>query len=90
MFIVNQDKANEIDLKKLKEEGETYALNEVDYKVPFKKDDADAMLQVNTGFAMGLTSTKLHFSNGTIMPISNVDFEDFALWFMHKRNSFFV
>ena len=73
-----------------KYEGETYTLNDVDYQVSFMKDDADGMMQVSMAFQLGLTETVIHFENGTKMPIKNTEFEAFAIWFVGKRNSFFV
>jgi len=74
----------------LKFEGEVYSLNDVDYQVSFMKDDADGMMQVSMAFQLGLTETVIHFENGTKMPIKNTEFEPFAIWFVGKRNSFFV
>ena len=71
-------------------EGEVYNLNNVDYKVSFMKDDADGLMQVSMAFQLGLTETIIHFENGTKMPIKNTEFEPFAIWFVGKRNSFFV
>jgi len=73
-----------------KSEGEIYTLNDIDYKVSFMKDDADGMMQVSMAFQLGLTETVIHFENGTKMPIKNTEFEPFAIWFVGKRNSFFV
>ncbi len=73
-----------------KVDGEVYTLNEIDYMVSFMKDDANGMLQVKAGFELGLTETVIHFKNGTKMPIKATEFNDFALWFMNKRNQFFV
>lgn len=74
----------------LKTNGELYLLNGTDYRVPFMKDDADGLLQVKAAFDMGVLSTNIHFSNGTIMPIASTEFAAFAMWFIEKRNSFFV
>jgi len=60
------------------------------YMIPFMNEDAMGMLQVKAGFEMGLTSTNIEFSNGTIMPISTTDFPAFAAWFVEKRNGYFV
>lgn len=60
------------------------------YKIPFKNEDAMAMLQVKAAFEMGVTSTNIEFSNGTVMPMSVADFPEFALWFVEKRNRYFV
>lgn len=60
------------------------------YMVPFMNEDTIGMLQVKAGFEMGLTSTNIEFSNGTIMPMSAADFPAFAAWFVEKRNGYFV
>ena len=73
-----------------KTNGEDYDLNGTIYKVPFTSEDANGLMQVNTAFAMGVVSTNIHFSNGVVMPIAAIDFEAFALWFVTKRNSFFL
>ncbi|MGE4396054.1 MAG: hypothetical protein AB7D34_01215 [Sulfurimonas sp.] len=77
-------------LSDYKQNGKIYTLGGVEYKVPFTKDDADGMLQVKAAFDMGLTSTNIHFSNGVVVPITTDDFLAFAVWFVEKRNSFFV
>lgn len=76
------------ELAKLKTQGEFYL--DTEYKVSFTSDDALGLLQVKTAFELGVTSTNIEFINGTIMPISANDFQDFAVWFANKRNSFFV
>lgn len=73
-----------------KAEGEVYTLNGVDYQVPFMKDDADGLLQVKEAFNLGINETVIYFTNGTKMPIVADEFMDFAIWFVEKRNSFFV
>lgn len=73
-----------------KAEGDVYSLNGVDYLVPFMKDDADGLLQVNAAFQLGITDSVLYFTNGTKMPITAAEFQDFAVWFVTKRNSFFT
>ena len=89
--------AEEIAEQTLKEEiafkksnGEVYTLNNVDYQVPFMKDDAYGVLQVKSAFDLGITNTVIYFTNGTKMPIQASEFMDFAVWFANKRNSFFV
>lgn len=77
-------------LQQAKAEGEIYSLNGTDYKVPFMKDDADGLLQVKAAFDLGVGSTNIHFTNGTVMPITAAEFMDFAIWFVNKRNSFFM
>ena len=73
-------------LSKSKREGEDYQ----GYQIPFMNDDALALIQVKNAFDLGITSTNIEFSNGTIMPITATDFSEFALWFATKRNSFFM
>lgn len=73
-----------------KAEGEIYTLNDVDYQVPFMKDDADGLLQVKSAFDLGVNYTVIHFTNGTKIPIASSEFIEFAIWFVNKRNSFFV
>ena len=80
----------EAEIYNRKNNGEDYSLNGTDYKVPFTKNDGDAIMQVNAGFQIGLVETKVHFSNGTIMPIKATEFQEFAVWFVNKRNSFFI
>lgn len=75
---------------KARQTGEAYTLNGTDYMVPFTKNDGDAVMQVNAGFQMGLLETKIHFSNETVMPIKSTEFQEFAVWFVNKRNSFFI
>ena len=90
IVVEDEEKINEINILKSKKIGEAYTLNDVDYKVSFMKDDADGMIQVSMAFQLGLTETVIHFENGTKMPIKNTEFEEFAIWFVCKRNSFFV
>jgi len=78
--ILSQQKAN----------GKDYDLNGTIYKVPFTSEDANGLMQVNVAFTMGIADTNIHFSNGTVMPIVAADFQAFALWFVTKRNSFFL
>lgn len=70
-------------------EGEVYTLNGTDYQVSFTKDDGDGVVQVKSAFDLGLTSTTIHFDNGTKLPITIEDFPIFATWFVERRNSFF-
>lgn len=60
------------------------------YMVPFMNEDAIAMMQVKTGFEMGVTATNIEFSNGTVMPMTPSEFPEFAGWFVTHRNSYFV
>ena len=71
-------------------EGDVYTLDGIDYKVSFTKDDGDGLAQVKSAFELGLTSTTIHFENGTKMLISAAEFGAFAAWFVAKRNEFFV
>lgn len=70
--------------------GEVYTLNGEDYRVPFMKDDADGLMQVDAAFQLGVTDTVIYFTNGVKMPITAAEFQDFATWFVVKRNSFFT
>lgn len=72
-----------------KKQGETYTLNGVDYKIPFMKDDADGVMQVSNAFQLGITGTVIYFTNGTKMPITTVEFQEFVIWFVTRRNEFF-
>ncbi len=90
MFKIDETKKQDIDLKKLKSDGDIYSIDNIEYKVSFTKDDADGLMQVSMAFNLGLTETVIHFENGTKMPIKNTEFEAFAIWFVGKRNSFFV
>ena len=68
-------------------------LEGVDYngfQISFTKDDGDGLVQVKSAFELGLTSTTIHFENGTKMPITSAEFGAFAEWFAQKRNEFFV
>lgn len=71
-------------------EGDTYTLDGKEYRVSFTKDDGDGLMQVKNAFELGVTSTTIHFANGTNMPISAAEFGAFAAWFVQKRNEFFV
>lgn len=70
--------------------GATYTLNDTVYQISFTKEDGDGLVQVKSAFEWGLTQTTIHFSNGTKLPISSTDFPSFALWFVNKRNEFFL
>jgi hypothetical protein len=70
-------------------EGEVYTLNGTDYQVSFTKDDGDGLVQVKSAFDLGLTSTTIHFDNGTKLPITIEEFPAFAAWFVERRNNFF-
>lgn len=70
--------------------GDTYTLNGTDYKVSFTSDDGNGVVQVYLSFTTGdITSTTLHFSNGTEMPVTSDNFTAFRTWFVQKRNTFF-
>jgi hypothetical protein len=74
-----------------KSTGEVYSLNGADYQIPFKKDDADGLLQVKAAFDSGLlTETVIYFTNETKMPITSEEFDAFVAWFVPKRNAFFT
>lgn len=59
------------------------------YQVSFTAEDGNGMIQVKSGFELGLTSTTIHFENGVKMPITAEEFPAFALWFANERNKFF-
>lgn len=70
--------------------GATYNLNNKDYQISFTKEDGDGLVQVKSAFELGLTQTTIHFSNGTRLLISSSEFLEFTLWFVNKRNEFFL
>jgi hypothetical protein len=70
----------------LKNEGEYYDSNLISYT----DEDASAMMQVKIAFDFGETQTNIHFSNGTILPITAEEFPDLAQWFVSKRNAYFL
>ena len=74
----------------LKNTGYIYTLNNIDYQIPLIKDDADGLLQVKSAFDLGVTNTVIHFTNGIKMPITSSEFMEFAVWFVNKRNEFFL
>lgn len=53
------------------------------------KDDGDGMVQVKASFELGLTSTVIHFANGSKLPMSAEEFPAFALQFVTERGKFF-
>ena len=73
---------------KAKATGELYANSGV--IVPFKNEDALALLQVKAAFEMGVPATVIEFSNGSKLPMTAPEFQAFALWFVAKRNAFFI
>jgi hypothetical protein len=58
--------------------------------VSLTKSDGDGLVQVKSGFELGLTDTVIHFENGAKLPMNVSDFPTFALWFVNERNKFFV
>ena len=70
--------------------GAPYTLDGIEYKISFTSEDGNGMMQVRTAFELGLPSTTIHFENGTKLPISAAEFAAFAVWFVAKRNEFFV
>ena len=58
--------------------------------VSLTKDDGDGLVQVKSGFELGLTDTVIHFENGAKLPMTVAEFPAFALWFVNERNKFFV
>lgn len=84
-------KEKEQEQKEIKVNGEIYTLNGVDYKIPFMKDDADGVVQVTLGFMKNaFIETTIVFSNDVRLTIKATEFDEFAMWFAEKRNSFFV
>lgn len=53
------------------------------------KDDGDGMVQVKASFELGLTSTVIHFTNGSKLPMTAEEFPKFALQFVTERGKFF-
>lgn len=86
--ILLEIKANE-DRDKLMLNGDVYTLNGSEYIISFTKADGDGVVQVKNAFDLGLPSTTIHFENGTKLPITALEFTDFALWFVGKRDAFF-
>ena len=70
--------------------GAPYTLDGIEYQISFTKDDGDGLMQVKSAFELGLASTIIYFANGTKMLITAEEFEAFAVWFVNKRNEFFV
>ena len=70
--------------------GAPYTLDGIDYQISFTSEDGNRVMQVRTAFDLGAEATTIYFSNGTKMPITAEEFEAFAVWFMNKRNEFFV
>ena len=88
--LAKQELFKQLEQKKVKMlEGEVYTLNNVDYTISFTKDDGNGVVQVKSAFDLGVTSTIIHFENGTKLPMTEDEFPEFALWFVEKRNSFF-
>ena len=92
--IEQEEQALKLEQSKARDEamiaGATYTLNDTDYQISFTKEDGDGLVQVKGAFELGLTQTTIHFSNGTKMLISSSEFLEFALWFVNKRNEFFL
>lgn len=85
-----QEKEEKLNFEKGKEVGEVYTHNKKDYRIPFMKDDADGVIQVTIGFMNdAFSETVISFTNGVKLPIAKEDFNEFALWFAGKRNTFF-
>lgn len=71
-------------------DGAVYTIGSADYLISFTKDDGDGLTQVKSAFEVGLETTTIHFENGTKLPITREEFLPFALWFVNKRNEFFL
>lgn len=59
------------------------------YQIPFTGEDAVGMLQVKEWF-IDHSFTNIHFSNGTIMPMTVEEFPAFSAWFKEHRGAFFL
>lgn len=70
--------------------GAVYTIDSKDYIISFTKDDGDGLIQVKSAFEIGLSATTIHFENGTKLPITGEEFLPFSLWFVNKRNEFFL
>ena len=70
--------------------GAPYTLDGIDYQISFTSEDGNGVMQVRTAFDLGVEATTIYFSNGAKMPITAEEFEAFAVWFVNKRNEFFV
>lgn len=70
--------------------GAVYTIDGKDYIISFTKDDGDGLTQVKSAFDIGLSATTIHFENGTKLPITGEEFLPFSLWFVNKRNEFFL
>ena len=77
--------------RKLKYDGKEYELNGKVYKISFTKEDQNMFLAVDTGFNKNIfSSTNMDFSNGTRVPINNIeDFNALVEFWAPIRNSFF-
>lgn len=73
-------------------QGFKYGVNAdgTDRYISVTKDDGDGMVQVKTSFEFGLTSTVIHFANGTKLPMTAEEFPAFALQFVTERGKFFA
>ncbi|PHM18040.1 MAG: hypothetical protein CJD30_03510 [Sulfuricurvum sp. PD_MW2] len=60
-----------------------------DRRISVTKDDGDGMVQVKASFELGLTSTVIHFANGSKLPMTAEEFPKFALQFVTERGKFF-
>lgn len=88
--LLKEEKDEALSFSKSKEVGEVWTYNEKEYQIPFMKDDADGVVQVTLGFMNeAFTETVIAFTNGTKLPITKEDFNEFAIWFANKRNSYF-
>lgn len=58
-------------------------------RISVTKDDGDGMVQVKASFELGLSSTVIHFANGTKLPMTSEEFPAFALQFVTERGKFF-
>jgi hypothetical protein len=89
-YVPDMEKINETNEAKANQDRKTNGEDYNGFMIPFKKDDADGLMQVKAAFGLGITDTVIHFSNGTKMPMNVDEFAEFAVWFVNKRNEFFM
>lgn len=59
--------------------------------IPLTRDSQDIIVALTLAFQLGaITTTKIEFENGVIMPVGASDFMTFARWFVAERSKFFV
>ena len=70
--------------------GGSYTIDGTEYQISFTSEDGNGLTQVKSAFDLGVEATTIYFLNGTKMPITSAEFGAFAVWFVQKRNEFFV